>query len=237
MHAMGGRRLKGSSQSLARVLFVAFVALCVAGAPAAWAVREDAQLWTGVNASVGFTDSLRGGLLVQTRLRDDMSELERVLLRPAVSIRLREWLALGVGYDAHLIRSPLDVEEHRVWQEMLLGQSLHRVEVTHRLRLEERFGDPVDDVSVRLRYLLGLASPELWCGLRGVLRNELFLNFDARGPTGRTGLGENRAFVGLSRAFGRTYSAEIGYQAQLLRPKTAEDILNHTLVVGVSARY
>jgi hypothetical protein len=209
----------------------------MADAPAAWAVREDAQLWTGVNASVGITDSIRGSLLVQTRLRDDMSELERVLLRPAVSLRIREWLALGVGYDAHVIRSPLDVEEHRVWQEMLFGQSVRRLDITHRLRLEERFGDPIDDVSVRLRYLLGLASPKLWQGLRGVLRNELFLNFDARGPTRRTGLGENRTFLGLSRTFGKTYSAEIGYQAQLLRPRTAEDILNHTLVVGVSARY
>lgn len=207
------------------------------GAPAAWAVREDAQLWTGANASIGLTDSIRAGLLIQTRLRDDMSTLERVLLRPSLSWRLRSWVALGVGYDAHLIQSPLDVEEQRVWQEALLDHGLGRLAVTHRLRLEERWGDPIDGMSVRLRYLLGLASPELVWGLRGVIRDEIFLNFDADGPTRHTGLGENRAFAGLRRGFAERYTVEIGYQAQLIRPRLAQDLLNHTLLVGVAARF
>lgn len=205
--------------------------------PAAQALEEDGQLWAGVNASVGLSDVLRAGLLVQTRQRDDMSELERVLLRPSLTARLGEKLSVGVGYDAHLIRNPRHLEEYRAWQQGLIGTPFASVDLDHRLRLEQRWGDTIDGTSVRLRYLLALASPELVAGLRGVLRNEIFLNLDHRDPTDRTGLGENRSFVGLRRAFGEQYTAEIGYQAQLLRPKHLENRLNHTLVVGVAARY
>lgn len=206
-------------------------------APAAQSVEQDGQLWAGLNASVGLGESVRAGLLVQTRQRDDMGELERVLVRPALSLRLNEWLALSVGYDAHLIRDPNELDEHRIWQQALLGTPIRGFDVDHRFRLEQRFGDPVEDPSIRLRYLLGVTSPELGAGLRGVLREELFLNFDRRDPTDRRGLGENRAFAGLKRAFGEHHAVELGYQVQLLRFKGAENALNHTLLVGLSARY
>jgi len=219
------------------------VRLSLASAIAVWlpaaasAVREDGQLWTGISGSVGLTERIRAGLMVQTRLRRDMSTLERVLVRPSVTARLEEWVSVGAGYDAHVIESPLDLVEHRVWQQAAFSTPVRGVGITNRLRLEERFGDPIDGVSVRLRYLLGLRSPALVAGIRGILRNELFLNFDEKGPTARTGLGENPTFAGLQRALSDQWSIEVGYQAQLIRFRLDRELLNHTLVVGVAARY
>ena len=213
------------------------VPLLLAIAQAAHAVDEDGRLWANLHGQVRLGESVLAGLLVQTRHSDDMDHFERVLLRPSLNVVLDGWLDIGAGYDLHLIQRPRETEEHRAFQEASFATPLAGVGIGHRFRLEERFGKTFDGAAVRLRYLLAFTSPDLALGVRGVVRNEVFLNFDRRGPTRRTGLGEDHAFAGFQRSFGEPYLFEVGYQAQVLRPANAEAIVNHTLLVGLRARY
>jgi len=215
----------------------AAIAIVALGFPSsAQAVLEDGQLWANFSVGVRALEKLDAELLVQVRSFDDMSEFERVVIGPSLTYAFTEQISVSVGYEEHIVRGLADFNEHRPWQAVNLNTPIQQVGIRHRLRLEERIIDGVDETGVRLRYRLALRSPETFAGVRIAVWNEIFLNLNSPTPLLDPVFGENRVFAGFQRAVGKSVALELGYQnVYLVLP--GENGVIHTLMTGISAHF
>jgi hypothetical protein len=210
--------------SLLRILsrfYAPVVLLCTTALStldSARAQRTDIQSWTLVTAQASFDSDKRWLLYteVQPRIGDDISRLERLLLRPAFGYALNSSATLYLGYawtptfvDTHYDEDFRN--EQRIWQQILYKHNWAGLAWQHRLRQEQRLIDDASGVSNRTRYLLRGSyrlTEDCDAGLTGY--NELFVteNSVERGP--RAGFDRDRFFLGpyLVSGAGRY---EIGY--------------------------
>ena len=196
--------------------------------------EDDARLWATFGLQATLAGPVTGSLIIQPRFSQDMGELERVLLRPSISLEVSKPLVLTLGYDAHLIEDPRDKTEHRAWQELGLQTPVDSFAVHHRLRLEERFLEDVAGTALRLRYRLRLGHPIGDSAFDAVVSNEVFFDLNSRRGGPRSGFGEDRAFAGLRRQVHQALALEGGYQLQYV-DRPGRDAANHVLMLGLNA--
>jgi hypothetical protein len=159
---------------------------------------------------------------VQPRIGDDISRLERLLIRPALGYNISSQLSAYVGYawtPTFMNASYQDDfrNENRIWQQLLYKHDLWGLQWQHRLRQEQRIIQDASATSNRTRYQLrgsyGLASDGSY-GLTGY--NEIFVteNGTQKGPFG--GFDRDRFFFGpyVKSGPGRY---EIGYLGEYAR--------------------
>ncbi len=175
---------------------------------------SDGQVWVQALAIGQLGDDWRTHVEVQPRWMNDASELGLTIVRTAigrrVAPRLTAWLGhawvprtLGAGVR----------HEQRVWQQLLLNApAVARWTPTVRLRLEQRWLQPWDGASHRVRLLaraqrpLGARTP--WAVF--TYDEGMFtLDHTPRGPV--RGFDRNRLAAGLVRRFSPVVSADLGY--------------------------
>jgi len=190
----------------------------------AQAQQTDFQSWNLVTATVNIDPNKKffAYMEAQPRIGDDISRLERLLIRPALGYNLSPNLALVLGYAWTPTFSNASYDgdfrnENRIWQQLLYKHDLWGLKWQHRLRQEQRIIEDAVSTSNRTRYLLrgsyGLA-PDSSYGLTGY--NEIFVteNGTHKGPIG--GFDRDRFFFGpyLVSGPGRY---EIGYLGEYAR--------------------
>lgn len=213
-------------------------ALCLCGVRAVHAQQTDIQSWTLITAQTTL-DSDKKWLVyaeAQPRVGDDISRLERLLLRPAVGYNYTEKTSLYLGYawtptfyDTHYNEDFRN--EQRIWQQVLHKHDAFGMSWQHRLRQEQRFIDDASSTSHRTRYLLrgSYRLSELYnTGLTGY--NELFVteNSVRRGP--RAGFDRNRFFFGpyIVAGAGRY---EVGYLGEYGKRFGSDDRMINAFMV------
>lgn len=159
---------------------------------------------------------------IQHRNYNAFGDLEQLLLRTGIgkNFGVNQGNLLG-GYayvrSENYLNDTLPksiVEEHRIFQQLILKQSLGRVAIQHRYRVEERFIK--DDFLMRFRYFLLIRvplnrsefAPKTWY-LSAY--NEIFIVPDQL-PFER-----NRLFGSIGYKFNENWSVEGGYMNQFLR--------------------
>jgi len=188
------------------------------------AQKTDFQSWNQVTATVNL-DSRKewfAYMEAQPRIGDDISRLERLLIRPALGYNLTDKVAVYLGYawTPTFTNASYDRDfrnENRIWQQLLYKHDLWGLQWQHRLRQEQRIIEDASGTSNRTRYLIrgsyGL-SPDGYFGLTGY--NELFVteNGTKRGPIG--GFDRDRFFFGpyVKSGPGRY---EVGYLGEYAR--------------------
>jgi hypothetical protein len=158
----------------------------------------------------------------QPRIGDDISRLERLLIRPALGYNINEKLAVYLGYawTPTFMNSSYQEDfrnENRIWQQVLYKHDLWGLQWQHRLRQEQRIIEDASGTSNRTRYLVrgsyGLTEDGSY-GLTGY--NELFVteNGTTKGPVG--GFDRDRFFFGpyVKSGPGRY---EVGYLGEYAR--------------------
>jgi len=181
-----------------------------------------------------------------------LSEFQQSLLRVGLEYKLSPQVSgiMGYGlihtgvYGEQPLAHPL--VEHRLWQQVLWKYPNRIVNVSQRLRMEERFIASLTDagktslpIEYRIRYRLQLErnfgfgswlqpQKNFWC-----LSNEVFGNL---GPNaGLNRLDQNRFYLGLGHRFGKEWQVQAGYLRQFVVKKSGfEEEDNHTLMVTVS---
>lgn len=210
--------------------------LTIGPSRSAEAAETDWQEWTLFIVQGDFSKKWRGYFEVQPRLGDDMSRMERLIVRPAIGYRIRDNVSVWAGYGWTPLISPDFDHEHRAFQQLLVEGKVGEAGLTNRTRLEQRVIDGVDGTSVRLRHQVRLAQPldrqKRWAF---ILYDELFWNLNSTSNGPESGFDQNRIFVGLNRTVNRHLRLEGGYLLNSIdAPRTGDNRRIHAIVTTVT---
>lgn len=145
--------------------------------------------------------------------------IEQLLLRTGLNYHFSEkaFVTGGYAYIANHVfeseQSPPESEEHRIWQQFILNNTIGRVKFEHRYRLEQRWtkNDYRNRFRYRLMLFVPLNKPKIEEGTLFVgVYDEVFLNgkkdfFD-----------RNRLYGALGYQLSKTTSLQIGMMHQQL---------------------
>jgi hypothetical protein len=211
---------------------LALVVLTLLAPLPALAVEQGSQAWLLVTGTGSFAG--QGLWYAEVQPRFDLEETEpgALLVRGALGYRLTPAFSLWAGYAWTPALSPLR-HEHRPFQQALFETTVGGIRIINRTRLEQRFLEQADGMSLRARNMLRAVLPLGASGWAIAAYDELFVN--ANGPTGAPpdGWDQNRAFLGINRRVHPNLVVEAGYIAQLVfaaRP----DRLNHVALVWLA---
>ncbi len=158
---------------------------------------------------------------IQYRNYNYVGDLEQLLLRTGIGYNLSDNnnnILLGYAYihsEPYVAGTDqkTNVNEHRIFQQLISRQQFGRVYVQHRYRIEERFIE--DDFKMRFRYFLGLNVPlnkkeMVKDAVYLSLYNEIFLQ--DRDPV----FDRDRIYGALGYVLNPYLRIEAGYMVQLL---------------------
>ena len=187
--------------------------------PAAAQTTHDEALW--VNGTV--MGPIQGPIVffaeVQPRIGDGVSRLSQLLLRPAVGVQLSKHVTVYQGY-AHVtdpVENGPDRRENRLFQQVTWNVgTVGRLEVQSRTRLEERWRNDGDGMSLRARQMMRFEFP-LAPGskrLAALGSIEGFVGLKSAEWGGITGFDQVRTFIGVEIPLAGTSTLEAGYLNQ-----------------------
>lgn len=205
---------------------------------------EDWHTWSALLATgrLGAANSpWRYWLEGQARFNDDSSRFNQALLRGAVGRALGPSATVWAGYafvPTNRPRTPDNLAEHRLWQQLTWSTPLAGFTLATRSRLEQREVEGASDTGWRFRQLAKLTHP-LGQGGRWYLSawDELFVHLNDTDWGADGGFDQNRAFVGLGARLGAAASAEVGYLNQRVRRPGRADASNHVLSLTLFLSY
>ncbi len=195
---------------------------------AALAADDDAGAWlvfAGSGALPGAAEDSRWNYAfdVQARYFEIGSGANQLLLRPSIGLKVDERWSLRAGYArfrTHL-RSGPTITEDRPWEQLSWqGAVSDEASLDVRLRLEHRFLSSGDDVGHVARLRLRYTRPLVRAGDTDVVVSlEPFFQLRDTDYGARTGLSQNRIYLGLRWPLGETLSLGTGYLNQRFFPR------------------
>jgi len=171
------------------------------------------------------------------RLRDDSNGFNQSIIRPGLGYAFAEQQTLWAGY-AWIRTSPVvggDFDEHRFWQQWTAAPAVGDWSFLHRSRFEQRWVETGDDIGLRWRQLARAQRTLTDCPQWSfVLWDEAFFNLNDTDWGARTGLDQNRAFIGLGYKTcpDARVRTEVGYLNQLVNRQGGLDEMNHILSIN-----
>ncbi len=164
---------------------------------------------------------------VQYRNYNMIGDLEQLLLRTGLGYNLAENTNLLLGYGYILSENyigdtdeKLDINEHRIYQQLITKQVIKGISLQHRYRFEQRFVE--DDFKLRFRYFLGLNMPLSKKETNKYYLsayNEIFLNTES------SIFDRNRLYAGIGYKISNSVRMELGYMNQFFET-SGRDQLN-----------
>ncbi len=201
----------------------------------AWAETiHDGQIWFPIYNTIKFPNKILGWMEVNPRFGDDFSEIDQLLLRPALGYQITQKFSIWQGYAWITNYRPDFTDEHRLYQQISYRDSFSHFRVFSRTRLEERFIRDAVGTALRAREMARLDFPfgekNEWAW---VVYDELFVNLNSirNGPD--SGIDQNRVFVGINRKVNEYLSVDVGYQNQLINTagSSVPDKMNHIILI------
>ncbi len=204
------------------------------------------SLWTMSLNRFELTEQYRGFLDIQPRFTvddvpgGDNGSIDTILIRGALGYQLNPHIGIYQGYAIIPTYDP-DKVEHRSFQELLAKQSLTGThELMHRIRLEQRFIEGVDDVSLRFRYFARFTYPlnGIHDNLSLAINEEVFIHLNDTDGGPQSGFNQNRLFIGLNYKVSKSFAFETGYQNQYVAGQGgADDVVNHIAFIGMQSSF
>lgn len=211
------------------------LALCLFLRPAC-AYDTDGQLWTQFTLNGKFKNGIRIYAEVQARQGQDYHQFSQFILRPAVGYQVTRKMSLWIGYGWTPTFIPNFKNEHRIYEQALYEDTVGRIGLTNRIRLEEREIEGAGGTSVRLRHQIRLSVPldsrRRWSAVGS---NEIYYNLNGvlRGP--QAGVDQDRVYAGAAYSINRHTRVDAGYVAAFInRPKSLPDRRLDVLMLGVN---
>lgn len=229
---------------LACTFGVLLLSLVLLGASPVMAQRTDFQAWSQLTTQISLDEEKKWLFYfeAQPRVGDDVSRLERLLIRPAIGYNIDKDIAvyLGYGWTPTYMDTNYDYDfrnENRIWQQVLIRKSALGLDWQIRLREEQRWIEDTSGLANRARALLRGSYKFCDCqdfGLTGF--NELFVNLNSvdGGPQG--GFDRDRFFFGpfLEQGIARY---EVGYLGEYAHRFDNDPRMINALMVSVALNF
>lgn len=219
---------------IAALVLCTLPSIAASEAHAGSTLEHDFRLWSPVYLTVPLSPSFIGYMEVNPRFGDDVSELDQLLLRPAIGYKLSEHVSLWQGYAWIGNYAPRFIEEHRIFQQLVYSRKFQFVKIFSRSRIEERIIDDADDTAIRARTMLRGDFPiQQFPGWALVLYDEIFVNVNAVGNGPEAGFDQNRFFLGMNHQVSEHFNVDVGYQMQVLnnRQSGLTNQANHVILL------
>ncbi len=203
------------------------------------AQRTDIESWTQIIGNISLNKDWFATLEVQPRLGNNISNLERLFIRPSLGYRINDNLdaALGYAWTPGFVNVSYDEDfrnENRVWQTLTYRHSLWGLNWQHRFRQEQRFIQHSPGTAHRSQYILRASYPFPETPHRGLTSSgQLLVNENSvtRGPQG--GFDRTRFFFGPFFVYGPV-RYEVGYLAEYAHRFGDDSRAVHALLVSVN---
>ncbi|MDH3531423.1 MAG: DUF2490 domain-containing protein [Gammaproteobacteria bacterium] len=223
-------------RTVAPVVRIAIVALCLAPWTTALSAENTAGAWTTLTTTGNFQTEQGASAWhywvdSQARYFDLGSGINQYLIRPAVGYEFGSGLTAWVGYARFRTRNRSGnvADENRYWQQLSwTAGRWYGGRVSMRARLEQRSVSIGSDLGLVLRLATKYVRP---VGPRSntnlVMSLEPFVDLKSTDWGGDAGLGQNRFFVGLGWQLSDSFALEAGYMNQYIWADSSADRSNH----------
>lgn len=204
------------------IVLIAFLSLN------AFSAQDESRFWFGTFSNTQL--SQRFSFWVEAQLRYDLDDgqTNQFLYRTGLLQKKSETTSYGYLYG--FITNNV-INEHRLaFQHVQKYGSFSNYNLSHRLRLEHRMFENIDESINRFRYLLR-AQQESKSKLGLVVWDELFVNLQESDLSGDTYFDRNRFFIGFSKKH-HNARMEFGYLNQFV-PRDNQDLSEHVLVLYI----
>lgn len=188
--------------------------------PAAAQTVHDEGVWINATVMGPIKDRLVFFAEVQPRITDGASRLSALLLRPAIGWQASKDLTVYQGYARVVepVEGGRDRHEDRLFQQATWNVGkIGKLEVQSRTRLEQRWRNDGDGMSLRARQMVRFEYP-LHAGTRRVAlmgSAEGFVGLTRAEWGGTKGFDQLRSFAGFEIPLAGTSTLEAGYLNQL----------------------
>lgn len=203
-------------------------------------VVTDEQIWANINSFISLKNDWQVYLEAQPRFIDYHREHGTTLYRAAVGKTLQHGFSAWLGYGFIERTNPSYLHEDRPFLQIMHAKDLNdNLRLINRTRFEGRYFRDVTIPAFRLRHMLRAQfriSGSRW-GL--VAYDEWFWNSASTPSAGvREGFDQNRAFLGVSYAFGEKaqHLGEVGYMNHYVNGRSA-DSRNDVLAMQFTFRF
>ncbi len=195
---------------------------------------QDFRLWTPVYVNFPISGPVKGYLEANPRFSDDASQINQLLLRPAIGYQLTPTISLWQGYAWVANYEPTYKQEHRIFQQLIYNNKFSTFTLFSRSRLEERWIQDAIGTAVRARTMLRGTFPLPGSpALAIAVYNEIFVNLNTIRLGPEAGFEQNRFFLGLNYTFSPNINVDAGYQLQIINTPLSGTVnqANHILLL------
>ena len=197
-------------------------------------LNQDFRLWAPVYLNFPISGPVKGYMEANPRFSDDASQIDQLLLRPAVGYQLTSTISLWQGYAWVANYEPRYLQEHRIFQQLIYSKKFSTFKLFSRSRLEERWIQNAIGTAVRARTMLRgdfplTADPALALAAY----DEIFVNLNTIRQGPEAGFEQNRFFLGLNYTISSNLNIDVGYQLQLINTPLSglANQANHILLI------
>ena len=212
---------------------------------------SDFRLWTPVYLNVKLPSKFLAYMEVNPRIGDDVTNIDQLLLRPAIGYQLTENLSIWQGYgwvgyfnQKHTPPQSPFFQESRIFQQVIYTHKFSNFQFMSRTRMEERWIEHTAGTALRFREMLKVSYPlPMAPDWALVGYDEIFINLKSvdtiddaihgvKGPG--AGIDQNRLFVGVNKTFNQYFNVDLGYQNQMINSRTVggnANLINHILLL------
>lgn len=212
----------------------------IAALLAAPAAAQDVQSWNTLLLQGPVDGKLLLWAELQPRFTNDADRLGQFVARGALGVRLKNDVDLHAGYHFQH-NSPAtgrSSTEHRLWQQ-IMAPVIRREDgfaLITRWRLEQRTFEGASDTGLRLRMMWRLQQPLNGKGSAGpLIMSETFVALNSTDWGARSGLDQQRSFVGWLQPLGKRLNLEAGYMHQYIN-RPGRNPGNHVLNITLNRR-
>lgn len=213
-----------------RVIAIVSPLLMAFAATPATASEEDAQVWLTATGTTAIDDNDRIQLDVIERFRSDATGGDQVIGRLTENHELGRGVSIGGG--AAIFRTH-GIEEYRTHQVLDLAHGW----LSSRTTAEQRYGQLLDRVGLRLRERVQVAVPIGHHGWRAFANVEAFFALNHATNTARTGFDVLRAATGVRFPLLAHVSGTISYYYQRQFRIGAADRVSHIPALSLAISF
>ncbi len=180
-------------------------------------LNQDFRLWTPLYLNFPLSGPVKGYMEANPRFSDDASQIDQLILRPAIGYKLTSTISLWQGYAWVANYEPTYTQEHRIFQQLIYSNKFSTFKLLSRSRLEERWIQNAIGTAVRARTMLRGDIPLLTHpALAFAAYDEIFVNLNTLRQGPEAGFDQNRFFLGINYTISPNFNVDAGYQLQVI---------------------